>query len=84
MQQGLVISDLHLFSRRSRAEELLAGIKGEIIGADVLVLNGDVFDFDAPRVRDGQSEHHDLPRDAEHAVPAMTAILQSKLNATLN
>ena len=45
MQQGLVISDLHLFSRRSRAEELLAGIKAEIIGTDVLVLNGDVFDF---------------------------------------
>jgi len=45
MQQGLVISDLHLFSRRSRAEELLAGMKGEIIAADILVLNGDVFDF---------------------------------------
>jgi UDP-2,3-diacylglucosamine hydrolase len=45
MQQGLVISDLHLFSRRSDAEELLAGIKSGIIEADVLVLNGDVFDF---------------------------------------
>jgi Calcineurin-like phosphoesterase len=45
MQQGLVISDLHLFSRRSCAEERLAGIKGEIIGTDVLVLNGDLFDF---------------------------------------
>lgn len=45
MQQGLVISDLHLFSRRSRAEELLAGIRGEIIAADILVLNGDMFDF---------------------------------------
>lgn len=45
MLNGLVISDLHLFSRRSRAEELLAGIKDEIIAADVLVLNGDVFDF---------------------------------------
>ena len=45
MFNGLVISDLHLFSRRSRAEELLAGIKGEMIAADILVLNGDVFDF---------------------------------------
>jgi UDP-2,3-diacylglucosamine pyrophosphatase LpxH len=45
MSNGLVISDLHLFSRRSRAEELLAGMQGEIIAADILVLNGDVFDF---------------------------------------
>src|SRR5262249_27657673 len=40
-----------------------------------LVLNGDVFDFDAPRVVDGESVFHDLPRTAEHAVPAITAIL---------
>ncbi|WP_437538271.1 hypothetical protein WME79_20065 [Sorangium sp. So ce726] len=40
-----------------------------------LVLNGDVFDFDAPRVIDQQSVFHDLPRSAEHAVPAMEAIL---------
>jgi len=40
-----------------------------------LVLNGDIFDFDAPRVIDGQSEFHDLPRTAEHSVPAMAAIL---------
>ncbi|WP_437492701.1 hypothetical protein WME75_18615 [Sorangium sp. So ce1014] len=40
-----------------------------------LVLNGDVFDFDAPRVIDQQSVFHDLPRSAEHAVPAMAAIL---------
>ena len=45
MLKGLVISDLHLFSRRSQAEELLAGIKDELIAADILVLNGDVFDF---------------------------------------
>ncbi len=53
--------------------ELLDRVRGDEL---TLVLNGDVFDFDAPRVRDGQSEHHDLPRDAEHAVPAMTAILR--------
>ncbi|WP_437616128.1 hypothetical protein WMF20_20520 [Sorangium sp. So ce834] len=40
-----------------------------------LVLNGDVFDLDAPRVIDQKSVFHDLPRSAEHAVPAMKAIL---------
>ena len=40
-----------------------------------LVLNGDVFDFDAPRVVEGESVFHDLPRTAEHAVPAIGAIL---------
>ncbi len=45
MQTGLVISDLHLFSRRSRAEELLDGMEEELKSAEILVLNGDVFDF---------------------------------------
>lgn len=45
MSQGLVISDLHLFSRRSRAEELLVEMEVRIASADILVLNGDVFDF---------------------------------------
>lgn len=40
-----------------------------------LVLNGDVFDLDAPRVIGNESVVHDLPRTAEHAVPAMEAIL---------
>jgi UDP-2,3-diacylglucosamine pyrophosphatase LpxH len=40
-----------------------------------LVLNGDVFDFDAPRVVDGQSFFHDLPRTAEHALPAMRSMI---------
>lgn len=40
-----------------------------------LVLNGDIFDFDAPRVVDGVSRFHDLPRTSEHAVPAMASIL---------
>src|ERR1700679_1553033 len=40
-----------------------------------LVLNGDIFDFDAPRVVEGESVFHDLPRTAEHAVPAIAAIL---------
>src|SRR5690349_15922172 len=41
-----------------------------------LVLNGDIFDLDAPRVIDNESVVHDLPRTAEHAVPAMEAILR--------
>lgn len=45
MRQGLVISDLHLFSRRSRAEGLLAEMEEQIASAEELVLNGDVFDF---------------------------------------
>lgn len=45
MRQGLVISDLHLFSRRSRAEDLLAEMEDQIASAEILVLNGDVFDF---------------------------------------
>lgn len=40
-----------------------------------LILGGDIFDFDAPRVIEGVSHFHDLPRTAEHAVPAMAAIL---------
>jgi len=40
-----------------------------------VVLNGDVFDFDAPRVVGQTSMFHDLPRDAEHGVPALAAIL---------
>ncbi|AUX20307.1 hypothetical protein SOCEGT47_007750 [Sorangium cellulosum] len=40
-----------------------------------LVLNGDIFDLDAPRVINNESVVHDLPRTAEHAVPAIEAIL---------
>lgn len=45
MKQGLVISDLHLFSRRSIAERLLGDLRGEWEDVDLLVLNGDTFDF---------------------------------------
>jgi UDP-2,3-diacylglucosamine hydrolase len=45
MPRGLVISDLHLFSPRSKAVELLVGIQEKLASADVLVLNGDIFDF---------------------------------------
>lgn len=54
-------------------EELLHRVRGEDL---TLVLNGDLFDFDAPRVRGGQSEHHDLPRNAAECAPAAAAILR--------
>jgi len=44
LKRGLVISDLHLFSRRSVGERLLEGLQ-EWEQADLLVLNGDTFDF---------------------------------------
>ncbi|HVY45498.1 MAG TPA: hypothetical protein VHB21_06440 [Minicystis sp.] len=48
------------------------------VGADelVLVLNGDIFDFDAPTVVGEESVFHDMPRDAAHAVPMIQAILR--------
>ena len=42
MDEGLVVSDLHLFSRRSEAEQLAAGLFEDV---EILVLNGDTFDF---------------------------------------
>lgn len=44
-------------------------------GRATVVFNGDVFDFDAPHVVGRTSVSHDLPRDAEHGVPALAAIL---------
>jgi UDP-2,3-diacylglucosamine hydrolase len=45
MKRGLVISDLHLFSPRSEGSCLMAGVMAEALNVDVLVLNGDIFDF---------------------------------------
>jgi predicted phosphodiesterase len=45
LRQGLVISDLHLFSPCSNAEEQLRRIKRHLERIDTLVLNGDTFDF---------------------------------------
>ena len=42
---GLVISDLHLFAGRSDGGKLFAGLKDQLDSADLLVLNGDTFDF---------------------------------------
>jgi len=57
----------------SMLEELVDRVRGEEL---TLVLNGDVFDFDAPRVEGGRSVFHNQPRNAEFAVPAVTAILR--------
>ena len=45
MKSGLVISDLHLFSPRSEGFERMTALWEEVTRAEVLVLNGDIFDF---------------------------------------
>jgi predicted phosphodiesterase len=45
VRKGLVVSDLHLFSPRAHGEELLAGLQDSLERVDLLVLNGDTFDF---------------------------------------
>jgi UDP-2,3-diacylglucosamine pyrophosphatase LpxH len=57
-------------------EHLCQEVRRDPSGSLTLVLNGDIFDFDAPRVVDGQSTFHDEPRDDAHAAPAMEAILR--------
>jgi predicted phosphodiesterase len=42
---GLVISDLHLLAKRSVGQSLLEAMKPKLERCDVLVLNGDTFDF---------------------------------------
>lgn len=44
-QQGLVVSDFHLFSRRSEGEELSDELDRRLEDCNALVLNGDTFDF---------------------------------------
>jgi UDP-2,3-diacylglucosamine pyrophosphatase LpxH len=45
MKRGLVISDLHLFSRRSDGCALWKDLEEKLAQTDILVLNGDTFDF---------------------------------------
>ncbi|MFH1885350.1 MAG: metallophosphoesterase [Pseudomonadota bacterium] len=45
MQNGVVISDLHMFARRSGAHRVLEKLYREMERADIAVLNGDIFDF---------------------------------------
>jgi UDP-2,3-diacylglucosamine pyrophosphatase LpxH len=55
---------------------MLGELRERVEGHDLtVVLNGDIFDFDAPRVINGESVFHDLPRDAEHTLPAARRIL---------
>jgi UDP-2,3-diacylglucosamine pyrophosphatase LpxH len=58
--------------------EMVAKLLARIAEGDelALVLNGDIFDFDAPRVVAGESMFHDQPRDAVHAAPMIEAILR--------
>jgi hypothetical protein len=43
--RGLVVSDLHLFARRSEGPACVNALRARLALADVLVLNGDTFDF---------------------------------------
>lgn len=52
--------------------ELRRRVHGDTL---TLVLNGDIFDLDAPRVFDGESVFHNLPRDTENSAPMLAAIL---------
>lgn len=45
-RRGIVLSDLHLLSWRSRGHEYIAELEGDFREAEVLVLNGDIFDFE--------------------------------------
>src|SRR5262245_59105033 len=42
---GIVISDLHLLARRSRGLALFESLRTRLCDAEILVLNGDTFDF---------------------------------------
>ncbi|HAV65444.1 MAG TPA: hypothetical protein DCY13_24100 [Verrucomicrobiales bacterium] len=42
---GWVVSDLHLFARRSEGELLMEALLPQLRGARLLVLNGDIVDF---------------------------------------
>lgn len=79
MPRGIVISDLHLLSVRSVGEQRLASIHEDLAAADVIVLNGDTFDFRWSHFRDeGQSVEAvldwlrrfaaDYPRAAVHFI----------------
>jgi UDP-2,3-diacylglucosamine pyrophosphatase LpxH len=45
IQRGIVVSDLHLFARRSRGHTRFEAIREKLRQANILVLNGDIFDF---------------------------------------
>lgn len=45
MEHGYVISDLHIFAKRSLADDHLDAMRAAASQADFFVLNGDIFDF---------------------------------------
>lgn len=45
MKKGFVVSDLHLFTKRSHASSLQRHLDAAMDWADFVVLNGDIFDF---------------------------------------
>jgi UDP-2,3-diacylglucosamine hydrolase len=58
--RGLVVSDLHLFARRSDGLERMVALTPRLRETDHLVLNGDIFDFRWSTL----SEHAHTVRDA--------------------
>ena len=74
-----MLSDLHLFARRSKGMALVNGLDRELLTIDLLVLNGDIFDFrwsSFPRLEESQTAaaawlgglHDDYPRCEIHLV----------------
>lgn len=45
VKRGFVVSDLHLFSCRSRGESELRHLRSKLTNTDLLVFNGDTFDL---------------------------------------
>lgn len=43
--RGWVVSDLHLLARRSQGTACFESVRSDLAAADLLVLNGDTFDF---------------------------------------
>ncbi len=71
MPSGFTVSDLHLFSKRSRAERFLPEIYRKADQSELLVLNGDIFDF--------QWSKQNLPEDAlVEAVDWIVSLVTSK------
>lgn len=44
-KRGVAVSDLHLFARRSIGAEYFESLRPQLRSADILLLNGDIFDF---------------------------------------
>lgn len=60
-RKGFFVSDLHLFSRRSSANDLMPELRQKVRGAHTLVLGGDIFDFK-------WSTHESLLHSLERAI----------------